>query len=84
MKTNKKLKRIPDGQLAIAHGRDFKGKISLAMYVAAIPLSLLTPWIGIAIIIAVAVLWLIPDNRIVRTLEADRGRSRPPATEAPE
>jgi uncharacterized membrane protein len=59
----------PESALAVALGRDIKGKLSLVLYLAAIPLSLLSPWIGVAIIIAVAVTWLIPDNRLVRALE---------------
>jgi uncharacterized membrane protein len=62
----------PGSPLAIALGRDGKGKASLALYLAAIPLSFISPWIGIALIVAVAILWLIPDNRIVRALDADR------------
>jgi hypothetical protein len=31
-----------------------------------------SPWIGIALIVAVAVIWLIPDNRVVRALKAKR------------
>jgi uncharacterized membrane protein len=60
----------PDSPLAIALGSDVKGKVSLLMYLAAIPLSLLSPWIGIALIVAVAVLWLIPDKRVTRALDA--------------
>ena len=60
----------PDGPLAVALGDDRKGKVSLAMYTAAIPLSFVSPWIGIALIIAVAVVWLIPDYRVVRALDA--------------
>jgi uncharacterized membrane protein len=60
----------PDGPLAIALGHDRKGKVSLAMYLAAIPLSFVSGWIGMALIILVAIMWLIPDNRIVRALSA--------------
>jgi uncharacterized membrane protein len=63
----------PDSQLAIAIGHDTKGKLSLAMYLVAIPLSFVSPWIGLALIIAVAVVWLIPDNRVVRALGTDEG-----------
>jgi uncharacterized membrane protein len=56
----------PDSALAKALGRDTKGKVSVALYVVALPLSLITPWIGIALIIAVAVLWLVPDHRVSR------------------
>ena len=65
-----------DGPLAVALGRDSKGKVSLAIYMAALVLSLVSPWIGIALIVAVAVLWLIPDNRVVRALDA-RQTSQP-------
>jgi len=67
----------PDSALARALGRDTKGKVSLAVYAAAIPLSFASPWIGMALIIAVAVLWLIPDNRVVRALDAGE---HPPQT----
>jgi uncharacterized membrane protein len=62
----------PDSQLAIALGRDTKGKVSLGMYIVALPLSFISPWIGIGIVIAAAVLWLVPDNRIVRALNAEQ------------
>jgi uncharacterized membrane protein len=62
----------PDSRLAVALGRDVKGKLSVVMYLAAIPLSFLSPWIGVAIIVAVAIVWLIPDKRIVRTLNAEQ------------
>jgi uncharacterized membrane protein len=60
-----------DSQLAVALGRDTKGKVSLAMYLVAAPLAFVSPWVGISIIVAVAVMWLIPDNRVVRALNAD-------------
>ena len=60
-----------DSPLAIALGRDTKGKLSLGIYVAAIPLSFVSPWIAIALIIAVAMMWLIPDNRVLRALRAE-------------
>ena len=60
----------PDSQLAVALGRDVKGKLSVGLYLVAIPLCFVSPWVGIAIIIAVAVIWLIPDKRVVRTLNA--------------
>ena len=62
----------PESQLALALGRDLKGKVSVAMYLVALPLSFISPWIGIAIIIAVAVMWLIPDNRVVRALKPEQ------------
>jgi uncharacterized membrane protein len=62
----------PDSQLAVALGRDVKGKLSVVLYLVAIPLSFISPWIGVAIIVAVAIVWLIPDKRIVRTLNAEK------------
>ena len=73
----------PDGALAVALGRDGKEKVSLAMYGAALPLSLLSPWIGIALIVAVAVLWLIPDNRVVRALDSGQNGPQPSEPEHP-
>jgi uncharacterized membrane protein len=54
--------------LAASIGRDVKGKISLALYLAAIPLSLVQPGLACALYVAVAVLWLVPDRRIQQTL----------------
>jgi uncharacterized membrane protein len=51
-------------RLAAALGNDLKGKASLAMYAAAIPLAFVNPWIAIALYVAVALMWLVPDRRI--------------------
>ena len=56
--------------LAKAIGSDFKGKISLAIYLAGIALAFVNPWIGVALYACVAIIWLIPDRRIERTLVA--------------
>jgi uncharacterized membrane protein len=50
--------------LAQAIGSDFKGKISVVFYAAAIPLSFVRPWISLGLYILVAFMWLIPDRRI--------------------
>ena len=57
-----------DSLLAAAIGRDVKGKLSLALYLIAIAATTIAPWIAWAIYIAVALIWLIPDRRIERTL----------------
>jgi len=57
-----------DSALATALGRDFKGKVSLAVYAAAIALAFVAPWAAGALYVLVAVLWLVPDQRIERTL----------------
>jgi uncharacterized membrane protein len=57
-----------DSAIAKALGRDFKGKVSVAFYAAAIPLSFVSPWLACALYVLVAVMWLIPDRRIEHTL----------------
>jgi TMEM175 potassium channel family protein len=50
--------------LAAALGSDRKGKLSLALYAAAIPVAFFQPWISIALYLAVALIWFVPDRRI--------------------
>ncbi len=57
-----------DSVLARAVGRDRKGKLSPFFYLAAIGLAFVAPWASVAIYIAVAVLWLVPDRRIEKAL----------------
>ena len=54
--------------LATALGRDFKGKISIVIYLVAIPLAFVRSWLACALYVFVAVMWLVPDRRIERTL----------------
>ena len=54
--------------LANALGRDFKGKISVLLYAAAVALAFVDAWLSIAIYALVAVMWLIPDRRIEKAL----------------
>ncbi len=58
----------PDSHLAIALGRDWKGKVSVLAYTVAIPLALVYRGIAIAIYVAVAILWWAPDMRIEKTI----------------
>jgi uncharacterized membrane protein len=58
----------PESHLARAIGADRKGKLSLAICAVAIPISFLHAWIAFALYTAVALMWLIPDRRIERTL----------------
>jgi uncharacterized membrane protein len=53
-----------DSRLAVALGDDFKGKVSLGLYLAAIALAFVRPWIAIAVYVGIALLWLVPDSRI--------------------
>ncbi len=57
-----------DSTLAIAVGEDFKGKLSVVVYAVAIPLALVNSWFACALYVLVAVIWLIPDRRIEKTL----------------
>src|SRR5881398_233731 len=55
--------------LAQAVGRDWKGKLSPLLYLAAIPLAFVSPWIAGGLYVFAALLWLIPDPRIEREIE---------------
>jgi len=55
--------------LASALGRDWKGKLSPLIYLTAIPLAFVSPWIANGLYAFAALLWLIPDRRIERVLE---------------
>jgi uncharacterized membrane protein len=57
-----------DSVLATALGRDFKGKISVVIYLFAIPLAFINSWFAGALYALVAIMWLVPDRRIETTL----------------
>ena len=48
-----------------AVGRGAKEWASFAGYAVALPLAFVSPFISIAIYVAVAIMWLIPDRRFV-------------------
>jgi uncharacterized membrane protein len=54
----------PGSKLAVAVGTDTKGKLSLALYAAAIALAFVNQWISDGIYVFVALMWLVPDRRI--------------------
>jgi uncharacterized membrane protein len=54
--------------IAEAIGQDAKGKISLVVYLLAIPIALVWPLVAFAIYIAVALVWFVPDRRIASRL----------------
>lgn len=62
----------PGSRLASMFGRDRKGKLSLVLYAAAIPLAFVNEWISDAIYVFNALMWLVPDRRIESKLHADR------------
>jgi uncharacterized membrane protein len=57
-----------DSALARALGKDFKSKISLVLYAAAIPLAFVDPRIALAIYVLVAMIWFAPDRRIEKAI----------------
>jgi uncharacterized membrane protein len=66
--------------LAAAIGTDVKGKASLLMYCLGIGLSFADRWLGVAVYVAVALMWFIPDRRVERTLteaQKDGGHTSP-------
>jgi TMEM175 potassium channel family protein len=58
----------PESILAQAIGADAKGKLSMVLYLVAIATSCVLPSLAWAIYVLAALLWLIPDRRIERTL----------------
>jgi uncharacterized membrane protein len=61
--------------LARAVGRDWKGKVSPLLYLSAIGLSFVQPWLGSIIYVLVALMWFIPDRRIEQTLAQHESKS---------
>jgi uncharacterized membrane protein len=54
--------------LALALGRDIKGKLSMMLYATGILLAFVQPWISIALYVLVSVIWFVPDRRIEKAL----------------
>jgi len=61
----------PESVLQRAVGRDWKGKASPLLYLAAIGLTAWNVWAAQALYVLVALLWLIPDRRIEQALQHD-------------
>jgi uncharacterized membrane protein len=58
-----------ESKLARAIGGDFKGWLSMALYALAIPLAFVVGWVSVALYVAVALMWLVPDRRIEKRLK---------------
>src|SRR3989449_7042529 len=58
----------PHSKLAAAVRSGVKEKLSLVLYIAAIPLAFVNQWISDAIYVTVALIWLVPDRRIESVL----------------
>jgi uncharacterized membrane protein len=61
-----------NSSLALAVGKDWKGKASVLIYGVGILLSFINRWLGFALYVVVAVLWFIPDKRIENKLKSDK------------
>jgi uncharacterized membrane protein len=63
------VKQGRESLLALAVGKDWKAKLSLALYLAAIPLAFVNSSIASTLYVLTALLWLIPDPRIEKALK---------------
>ena len=54
----------PESKLAKAVGGDGKGKLSLALYISAVPLAFVNQWLSDALYVTVALIWFLPDPRL--------------------
>jgi uncharacterized membrane protein len=61
----------PESLLKKAVGRDWKGKLSPALYVLGVLVTFWSPAASQAIYVFVALLWLVPDKRIEKALRVD-------------
>ncbi len=59
-----------DSALATAIGSDLKGKASIILLLAAIPLAFVSAWLSWGLYVLIAVIWFIPDRRIEKALTA--------------
>ncbi|OLP43412.1 TMEM175 family protein [Rhizobium oryziradicis] len=53
-----------------AFGRDLKGVVSPVLYLMAIGLAYVSPYLSYGLFLLVALLWIIPDKRLVAVFEA--------------
>lgn len=60
-----------ESTLAKAVGKDIKGKLSVILLAAAIPLAFMHEWIAHTIFVLIALMWLVPDTRIERVMKPE-------------
>ena len=51
-----------------AIGKDFKGKLSTALYIVGLAMSFINSWVAIACYLIVAIIWIVPDKRIEQNI----------------
>lgn len=61
----------PGSPLKAAVGGDWKGKLSPVLYVCAIVSTIFWSWVAQVLYIAVALIWLIPDRRIEKSIHGN-------------
>lgn len=61
-----------DSTLKLALGRDWKGIASPLLYASGTTLAFIKPWMAQVVYVLVALLWLIPDVRVVRGLDLEK------------
>jgi uncharacterized membrane protein len=59
----------PNSGVARAVGSEAKEWASVASYAIAVGMAFVSPWISVAIYIAVSAMWLVPDKRFERDLQ---------------
>jgi uncharacterized membrane protein len=59
-----------DSALAQALGKDWKGLLSLGLYLVGIALSFVHAWLGFTLYVGVAIIWFLPDRRIERRVHS--------------
>lgn len=60
----------PNSSLARATAASRKEKFSILLYLGGTAVAFWMPWISIAAFVSVAIMWMIPDRRIERVLDA--------------
>ena len=72
-----------DSLLTKSIGKDRKGRISVALYAISIPLAFVQPWVAYVCYVLVVIMWLLPDPRIERSLNAETAGPIGPDRERP-
>jgi uncharacterized membrane protein len=60
----------PGAPLKAAIGNDWKGKLSPVIYLIGIITTFFWPWVAQVLYVLVALMWLVPDRRIEKSLHA--------------
>ena len=68
-----------DSALARAVGNDLKGRVSVVIYLVAIPLAFVNHWIALGLYVVVAIMWFVPDRRIEARLNHPTDEDDTPA-----